>query len=356
MTFFRCYNIMEVEVIFIKRAGTISCALSLLTIGALGLMAQTGKFTFTTRIGPYMVPVFFVLVGLDIIITARRLNSGSVNYGLIIFTFVVIMIFGQFYAGKITSKINMNGIQNLTGHRVYKEFSKDISPSGDTKTVKIENAFGNITLARTDKKEISVHASISSRSDFKPEEVISIREEKSQVVISTRRIYDDISVNYSIKLPDNMGVEVNNKFGSVEFNNVIATSIKVDNKFDDITINDSRGNITLNSSHGNIKLNNIAGSIDIDNAYGGVAIDYNIFSKKDTKFIKVSNSFGNISLSGAYYDDCNIEASTTYGRVRADYLSVNRHSDNISDEIAYKAGNGAVKIVLKNKHGNISIQ
>ncbi|SHF48903.1 Putative adhesin [Caldanaerobius fijiensis DSM 17918] len=356
MTFFLCYNIMEVEVAFIKRAGTISCALSLLAIGVLGLIAQTGKFTFTTRIGPYIIPAFLVLVGLDIIITARRLDSGSVNYGLIIFTFLVIMIFGQFYAGNITSKINIDGTQSFTGHRVYKEFSKNISPSGDIKTVKIENAFGNITLTRTDKKEISVNASISSRSNFKPEEVISIREENSQVVISTRRIYDDISVNYSIKLPDNMGVEVINKVGSVEFNNVIATSIKVDNKFDDITIKDSRGDIMLDNSHGNVKLNNIAGSIDIDNAYGGVSIDYNIFSKKDTKFIKVSNSFGNINLSGAYYDDCNIEASTTYGRVRADYLSVNRHSDNISDEITYKAGNGALKIVLKNRHGNISIE
>lgn len=106
--------------VFIKKAGTISCALSLMAVGILGLMAQTGKFVFIPYIGSYMIPAFFVLVGLDVIITARRFDSGSVNYGLILFTFFVVLMAAQFYAGGVDLRINRE-IRHIIRPPVYRQ-------------------------------------------------------------------------------------------------------------------------------------------------------------------------------------------------------------------------------------------
>ncbi len=205
----------------------------------------------------------------------------------------------------------------------------------------ISNKYGNINFSNHDKNEVSIKITILAwaRSDKEAQKIldrIDIDQDKSSNEIrfeteieESRGGYsssdkEGFEINYEVKIPKNLNLDVTNKFGSV-------------------TISDLNGKLNLEVKHGNFNGHNLTGmrhSINVE--------------------------FGNLSINEINSADIDVShGSITIDKSSTDLKIESKHSDVRIDEanalqVEAKHGNMRVgtvsKITGENKFGRIEIR
>ena len=283
------------------------------------------------------------------------------NHSLAITFSILLICFGVLIPISIAKAEKYNPLENPTQSpkeekqkvvkATYKVNSKDL--------LTISNKYGNVNFINHDKNEVVVQVTILAwaRSDKEAQKIldrIDIEQEKSSNEIrfeteieESRGGYsssnrEGFEINYEVKIPKSLNIDVKNKFGSV-------------------TIGDLNGKLNLELEHGNFNAHNLTGmrhsinvrfgnlsinevaSADLEVAHGSITID------KSSTDLKIESKHSNVRI-----DEANVlEIEARHGNIRIGTVS----------KIDGENGHGQIEIrkviksaVLNLEHGNCQLE
>ncbi|BDX39544.1 hypothetical protein CYCD_28990 [Tenuifilaceae bacterium CYCD] len=183
--------------------------------------------------------------------------------------------------------------------RLNKVFDREFSVNESTKLF-IQNKYGQVNVENWDKNTISIHVEVKvdKPDDEKAKimlDAIDVEFSESDNVVSAitkfnedlmkshKRLFssisnDEMSIDYMIKMPKNIEVELNNKYG-------------------DIFINELSGKVIVNLKYGNIRVNKLERG-DAENL-NTLVIGYGNANLGDVNWLKVEIKYGNLKIDQA---------------------------------------------------------
>jgi len=261
-----------------------------------------------------------------------------------------------------------------------KEYSRDFQVTDNTKLM-VENKFGQVNIQNWDKSAISIYVQVkvdNSNAERAKALLDAINVEFSQdgdivKAITTfneefsranRKAFqmsnDELSIDYTIKMPKNVDVQIENKFGDIyinELNSHLAVELKYGNiKIDKLTRGDSESLNTIDVSYGNasiveanwIKTQLKYGKLEVQKLVAGVVLSrYSKISLSnvsslvlDSKYDKYEIGQVNNLVGESGYTVFNIDVLNKKFNLNAKYgdvkiASVDANFENISFNAAY---------------------
>ncbi len=228
-----------------------------------------------------------------------------------------------------------------------------------TDLLSISNKYGNVSFTNHDKNEVSIQVTILAwaRSEKEAQKILDritidqsndsenitfetqIEESKGGYSSSNKEGFE---INYEVKIPKSLNIDVENKFGSVtigDLNGKLNLDLKHGN-FNGHNLTGQRH--TLSVSFGNLSVNEI-GSADVEVAHGTLSIN------KSSTDLKVESKHSNVRI-----DEANVlQIETKHGNMRVGTVS------KITGENAF--GQIEIRKVIKSailqlKHGNCQLE
>jgi len=261
-----------------------------------------------------------------------------------------------------------------------KEYSKEFPVTDKTKLI-VENRFGQVNIQNWDRNIVSIYVKVKvdnsnatratvlldainvelSQEGDVVKAITSFNEEFSR---ANRKFFqmssDELSIDYTIKMPKNVDVQIENKFGDIYINELsshLAVELKYGNiKIDKLTRGDAEPLNTINVSYGNasiveanwIKTELKYGKLDVQSLVAGVVLSrYSKISISsasslvlDSKYDKYEIGQLNNLVGESGYTVFNIDALNKRFNLNAKYgdvkiASVNTTFENINFNAAY---------------------
>ncbi|PIY08596.1 MAG: hypothetical protein COZ18_11405 [Flexibacter sp. CG_4_10_14_3_um_filter_32_15] len=265
------------------------------------------------------------------------------NTSLAIFFSILLVCLGVLIPISNAKAEKYNSVKNPT-YEPKSEKQKVVKATfkvNSTDLLSISNKYGNVNFTNHDKSEVTIQVTILAwaRSDKDAQNILDrieidqdndsksihfvteIEESRGGYNSSNREGFE---INYEVKIPKNLNIDVKNKFGSV-------------------TIGDLNGKLNLELKHGNFNAHNLTGMRHA-----------------------ISVSFGNLSINEVASADIevahgsiNIDKSSTDLKIESKHSNVRIDEANVL-QIEVKHGNmriGTVsKIIGENKFGRIEIR
>ncbi|WBW96248.1 DUF4097 family beta strand repeat-containing protein [Oceanirhabdus sp. W0125-5] len=253
------------------------------------------------------------------------------------------------------------------GCRYKSKFKKEFTlNTAENKLLTLNNPFGSIKIIKGVGKNIEVEAYITIINNDKEyaekisDSIIEIKENELKIKSYEYRnsswdlkhfhnFYDhkkmvSIKVDYLIKVPKQISVNIENKYGNIDISDLNG-NINIGNSFGDIDLKNIDGYLKLKNTHGNVTLNNISGDLYIKNSYGYVNID------RTSGKVEVDNCMGKICVKNV---DKDVKLKNQYDSIQA--FSIKGNVDikgyNCTVEIEGVEGN----VEVDNEHGNITVR
>lgn len=319
----------------------------LISLGIIMLVSQIRGISVLNHIIQWW-PMVLVILGIEILaqVVLSKKEEPMIKYDA--FSIFIVIVLILFSVGAYTVTNVLGGIQGVSvplgihlgkyETTVQKNFA--INASGK-EMVRVDNRQGNVSIDRGSGDNVEVEAAIVIRNNDEEyarlisDSIIEISED-GEIKISTKDSgvlgmdskIQDIRVNYSIKVPENMSLKVTNRFGGVNLQNIgqsaqienkngkitakmIGKDLTVENAFGAIDIADVGGDANITNSNGRIDVKKIGGSVSINGKYGEINssdIKGNLNAegnnggmsfKNVAGDVKLSNKFGRISLENA---------------------------------------------------------
>lgn len=385
----------------IKKIGTITLALTLISLGLIFLLNNFLNINII-QILSIVWPSIIILLGLEIVIfnLFYKKNGDDKIFKIdgISVTFLIFIIIITSVASNINVQINgVNFIPDfMIEYKQNSEFNKEFTIEGkDKEELILNNSHGDVSIMEDNIDDIEVQIEIFIRHNDKDyakyisDNIININTKKEKTIeITTEKdifINDwkkvkSISVNYFIRIPKGLEVNIKNEFGDIKVDNIkgpisitnrhgdvlvqyLEEDLYVKNSYGKINIQHIDGNVGVESNHGDVFVEKIKGLLDINNTYGAVKVN-NIGNKTKIKNIhnsveaaniqgdlfintrhgeiNVQNVKGNIEMNGSY-------KPITIDRVEGNVVTRNLHGDIILLE-------ASKHIDLISKHGDIRVE
>jgi hypothetical protein len=261
----------------------------------------------------------------------------------------------------------------------------------------VNNSLGSVQLLKASGNSIEIEASIKvSYNDYvqakaAAENIIKVTEGKIINISSDRGQFQNDKVNlqgidYIIKVPEKLNVEVINKFGKVEAANIggnltinntngginvrsIAGSMKIENKFGEIIASEVSGAANILNANGKIRLENMGGSLVVENKFGEIVVK-NASGSVDVKNengaitfssekliendVKLEGKFGSITLNLNKQQEGRFNLYTRHGGIKTS-LPISVNKDNNSESADMSIGSSKNQFTVKNENGAIAI-
>ena len=274
-----------------------------------------------------------------------------------------------------------------------RNISKTYSASGNT--LNIDNQFGKVKVITWDKNEIKVDIHIEASSTnkemadktFEKMDVedkqdgknvyfkTTFNKNKSKENISCNNCSNTMSVDYTIQLPSNTSLNIENSFGGIEipdYNGIVSITSKYGHltagklaKPQEITVEfgkadiKSIGNIDLDFKYSTINIDNLTGSCKLKMSfcsYSKINLDNGLTS------LTLNDSYSSVHLEPASNLSASYNIQTSYGSVfdktdfgikRTDTPS--KYGPDFNQTYEGKSGSGNVKVDIKSSFGKIMI-
>lgn len=329
------------------RAGTFTLSIVLIALGAMMILSKTSNLPAGELIAKWW-PIVIILLGVDFLICTAIASHKGRQSGIDILSIILIVILvvgfnGSYSLVRIFSKNNIignipNDFSNPMVYAHESKFTKDVSLSAKgTSKLKVYNQFGDIDIAKGTGDKIEISADITIRNDNEAyaqeisEKLFKTTEGKTASIESDIQKYIDrsrikgITINYTIKIPDGISTEVENKFGKTNIDSI-------------------KGDVDIDSSFGAIKVNSIYGDVDIDSSFGDVDVT------GVTKSADVTSKHGKISIQDIKGD---VKTDCSLGATNIDNVSGQVTAKNESGSLDVSNIKGAVK--LDNSLGTVTV-
>jgi hypothetical protein len=274
-----------------------------------------------------------------------------------------------------------------------RNISKTYAASGNT--LNIDNQFGKVKVVTWDKNEIKVdiHIEASSTNKELAEKTfakmdVEDRQDGKNIYFKTTHNKGDkkesfscnncsntMSVDYTIQLPSNTALNIENSFGSIEIPDYNGP-VSIESKYGHLTAGKlakpqsiavefgkadikSIGNIDLDFKYSTINIDNLTGNcklkmsfcsyskISLDNGLTGLTVNDSYSSVHLDPAPNLSAAYTIHTSYGSFVDktDIGIKRTDTPGKYSAD----------LNKTYEGKSGSGNVKIDIKSSFGNIMI-
>lgn len=344
------------------KVGTLTCGLLLISLGILLIVYQADK-QFALNLIFTWWPAILIFLGLEVLVSnfiASR-QEYKIHYdGISIFLIIIIIFFsiGAFGAKQLVGNhIFFNSSHfNFNNYKYESKFHKSISVSPKEKFV-LDNSMGDIQIEKSNGNNIEIEADITIRSNNEDyakeisESAINVYE-GNDVKITSKIPENDSnaalgSINYTIKIPQKMNLEINNKFGKVETKDLLG-ALKVTDKNGNVSVINNSGDLVVDSSFGNIDIQQINGTVNASNKNGSIKIN------KVQGNTKVDNSFGSITVNDV---TGNLDANNSNGKMDFKDISgyvtgTNKFGNidlvNAGDAVRLSSDNGSISFENKN--------
>jgi len=236
---------------------------------------------------------------------------------------------------------------------IARDYHKVHDFDGDQVSVKTTN--GKIFIETWRKDAVDVYAEIEVRSsnksvarDFMKEIEIVVRKSGDKMDIRVEKPHDrgggfwdwvsgvskpNVTVNFSIKVPEEVDIEASSVNGTVEVVGV-------------------EGEVSLSTTNGKVRAEDIAGPVSASTTNGSIYVDISIDDLQDDVYIHTVN--GSIKLALDEDIEADVEISTVNGSINTDFPLEVRGKwgpKNVSGEIN---GGGAL-IEMETVNGSVSI-
>ncbi len=278
-------------------------------------------------------------------------NSLAIVFSiLLIFSGILISVSNAKAEGKIPTQSPKEEKQKVV-KATFKVNPKDL--------LSISNKYGNVNFTNHDKSEVSVQVTILAwaRSDKEAQKIldrISIEQDNDSESINFETQIEEsrggysssnregFEINYEVKIPKNLNIDVENKFGSVTIGDLNG-KLNLDLKHGNFNAHNLSGmRHVISVSFGNLSINEV-GSADVEVAHGSLNID------KSNTDLKIESKHSNVRI-----DEANsLEIEAKHGNMRIGTVS------KITGENSF--GGIEIRKVLKSavlqlKHGNCELE
>ncbi|MFC1508254.1 DUF4097 domain-containing protein [Candidatus Omnitrophota bacterium] len=259
------------------------------------------------------------------------------NYPLTAYLFVIIMC--------------------VTGCSVFAEEREEIHEQFSLKAgtpLSVQNINGSITISGWDNDYVDVLAvkkTKKGRDELDKVEVRMVQNGKLSIETEYLEKRSRVSVDYTIKVPDTVPVELaKSTNGSVKLNGTTGdTYAKSTNGR--IEIREADGFIKAQTTNGNISVTETSGIKNVKTTNGSIDVSFSQFEND----VDITTTNGSIDVRFPSDLDADIELKTTNGRIKANQIQI--LVDEISKKyVRGKLGNGGNKLNIKTTNGSISLE
>lgn len=280
----------------------------LIALGVIMLVSQILKISMLEHIVKWW-PVVLIMIGIEILVYIALSKQEEPKVKFDIFSIIIISMLMMVGVGMyaVTSLVSFADGNISLGpvfekYKYELKFTKNFSVDAQGSKLVVDNGAGDVEVVKGEGEKVEIEANISIKNNDEEyaskiaNSLIDVKSEGNVKVSSKARQYSNkgaigsISIDYIIKVPDTLNVEVDNEFGDVVLRD-IALSGKVDNQNGDVTITSLGGDLVVNSSFGKIDVKDIKGKAELHLQNG------DIIANSVEKGLNVENSFGNIEIN-----------------------------------------------------------
>lgn len=337
------------------KVGTLTCGLLFITLGVLLLIYQTNKTSALNLIFTWW-PIILIFLGLEVLISTQIASryEYKIQYdGVSIFLIIIVLLFslGIFSAKHVLGNHFSFNAFNDFSYKNESKFHKNITITPKDKLT-LENSMGNIIVEKSNGTSIELDADITvSNNDENYAKTISENavkvSEGSDINITSDFSNNDStakikSIDYRLKIPQKMNVELQNEFGKIETRN-LQGELKVENKNGNITVSNNSGNLVVQNSFGSIDVQGIDGNVSSTNKNGSMSL------KKINGNVKAEDNFGSVTVSNI---NGNLDTNCSNGSMNLDNISGYVTASNKFGSIELTNATGAIN--LSSSNGNIT--
>ena len=349
------------------RVGTFSIGILFIALGVLMLAAPVYGLSASQLIFKWW-PVILIMLGLEILVYVllSRQEEPRIKFdGFSIFIIIVILIFTF---GTYTVTHILGNVVNLSNIPVfgfnnnqysYKE-NLTLNAEGKDKLI-VNNTCGNVQIEKGEGNQVEVEADIRFNNyDAQYAKTIgnSIIEttESPGLKISTNSNFDTHkmnlqSIDYHIKVPEKINVEVEDSFGNVTVENILL-SAKITDSSGSVTARNIGGDLNVTNSFGSISIGDVKGKVQAEESSGNISFENSSIVEND---VSLKNSFGGISLKIPKTQSGHFKASTNLGSINNSF-NLNVKKDIASQTLDDTIGDGKIEFSLNDSSGSINIE
>ncbi len=351
----------------------------LIALGVVMLISQIFSIPAIEHIIKWW-PVVLIIIGLEILayIYLSKQEEPKVKFdifSIIIISILMVVSIGAYAVSSIItfSDGNISFDYVFDKYKFESKFKKSLSIDANSDKLVVSNNNGDVKVVKGEGKKIEVEADITVRNNDEEyasgiaDTLIDVAKEKNIQISSTvQKNFDkakigSITIDYLIKVPDTVNVEVDNEFGDVILNG-IALSGNVRNQNGDVTVETLGGTLMVDSSFGDVYARDVKGIVEIYSKNGKVVAN-SIWNS-----LKVENEFGDIEANDikGTATISNVNGSIQGGRIGGDLIIVSKFGDVIFSEVSGNVDvgqkNGSVdmsgvgeNVKVTNEFGDIKI-
>jgi len=276
----------------------------------------------------------------------------------------------------ILFSIQLIFVVHINAEEITKKIQETYSTSDNT-VVNLENKFGDIDIQNWDKNSIQIDVliTVDASSHSKAEEImkkidVSISQSGDNVYAKTELDGSfnnvEFSINYKIKMPKNLVLNLENKFGSV-FINELSNKFNVEVKYGALTINSLTGDDS--KPYSQVSLMYCKGSridncnyIKLDLGYSKLSVGNANAVISSTKYSKLAVKNANLMVADSKYDNYKIgyikafKVEAAYSDFEIEKLDqILRLSTKYTQTDVSEIPAGFKKIEIENAYGTINL-
>lgn len=261
------------------------------------------------------------------------------------FAFILLIIFSSFC---------LNIFANKKGKDLVKTYHSEYAVNKSTVLIMV-NKYGDVDIQDWDKEKLSIDVvvKVNNKKKEKAERIfekIDIQffqngNEISAVTKINGNINEDFSINYTVKMPKYVSVDLKNKFGSI-FISELTGNVKIDLKYGNLKIKkllnekeENYSNISLSFSDCKI---DVCKNANLNIKYSNFSVEKSGILNVGSKFSKFKIEKANIVISETKHDTYKLEEVNNF-------VSVGKFT-------SYKIENLHKKLDVDSEHGNLKVK
>ncbi len=385
------------------RMGTLTLGVLLIALGCGFIFNKLGIINSIVQVLSWW-PLAIILLGIEVLFGGflfidERCKLKFDGFSVLAILLTLFICASSFLVSSLPiGSFNFGFPNSNTFYSDNSSFNKSLTVNASGKeSLVINNSLGNVQLQKSLENNIEIEAAIKiAYNDYEyaksaADNIIKVTEGNIINLSSDRGQFQNNKINiqsidYTIKVPEKLNVEVVNKFGKVDAANIggnlkikntngsinvkaVAGSLTIENKFGDITaadisgtskISNSNGKITANGfrsdlviegKFGDINIKNVIGLVEVKNENGAIIYSSEKLIQND---VKLEGKFGNITLNLIKEQEGHFNLYTRHGNIKTG-LPISINKDNISESAEAYVGSSKNQFNVKNENGSISI-
>lgn len=318
------------------KVGTLTMGLALIGFGTLLIIGHIQGISAVDLIYKWW-PIILVFLGIESLVFSCFANRGEtrIRYdGISIFLIIVMILFilGGYGVKFLYNNLNFtyNNRNILRNYKYETKLNKHINVTVDeAKKLLISNSMGRVDVGKSSTGDIEINANINIQNDDEAfaktiaDKAVEISR-GSEIKISTANYNDhrikNVYIDYVIKVPEGMEVDVDNSFGDIIVREItsnvniknsngkittglIGGDLIIENSFGTIEVNETNGNVTAKNSNGHIFIKSTEGNVDVNNSFGGIEVQTaggNVKAEGDNGRIYIEDSAGDVYAHNSF--------------------------------------------------------